>query len=46
MNSPVDSQFVNVKMLDFIKLNPSPILNLHAQDNRLYVSRQHYSEIY
>lgn len=46
MSNEGESQFVNIKMLDFIKLDPSPILHLHQQHNRLYVARRDYSEIY
>lgn len=48
MKTQDSSQYVSVKVLDFIQLNPSTILHIyhHPTQNRLHVSREHYSEIY
>jgi hypothetical protein len=48
MQGQESTQFVNLKILDFIQLNPSTILNIFLDNSqsRLYVSREQYSEIY
>jgi hypothetical protein len=41
-------QSINIKLFDFIKVDPAPILNIFFSESeyRLYVSRSTYSEIY
>ena len=47
MEGEANSKTINLKMFDFVKLDPSCILSISSdQQDRLYVSRQHYSEIY
>ena len=48
MKTKSSDQFVNIKLYDFIQVNPTAIRSIFAaeQEGRLYVSRENCSEIY
>jgi hypothetical protein len=48
MQPIINSNFVAVKMLDFIDLHPEPIHSIYVDNTcqRIYIARKNYSDIY